>query len=299
MSDHICICICTFRRPAFLSQLIDKLASQRTDGQFTYSVVLVDNDAAGTGRDALEHSAPVAPMKIEYHIEPERNISLARNLSIDKARGDMIAFIDDDEFPADDWLFCHYHALKRTRASGVLGPVRPHYDAQVPLWLKKSGLLERREFPTGQQIPHSRFTRTGNVLLWASVFEDSRDRFDPAYGRTGGGDAIFFKRMMNKGHVFIWCNEAVVYETVMPERRRKSYYIKRAFTRGLGEAKDAPFFSLRTMRSALAVPLYGLILPFARLAGEHVFMRYLVKECDHLSLVLGQLGIRVVRERPY
>ena len=211
----------------------------------------------------------------------------------------MIAFIDDDEFPADDWLYQHFRLLKDSRASGILGPVRAHFDQETPSWLIKSGLLERREFVTGQKIPNSRFTRTGNALLWRSLFADAEDRFDPAYGKTGGSDAIFFKRMMRKGHQFLWCNDAVVYETVLPERQVKSYYIKRAFTRGLGEAQDAPLLSLRTLRSVVAVPIYAILLPFARLAGPHVFMRYLVKECDHLSLVLAQFGIRVVKERPY
>ena len=132
-------------------------------------------------------------------------------------------------------------ALKDSQASGVLGPVRPHFRQGLPVWLAKSGLLERREFATGQRLTNSRFTRTGNVLLWRSMFADRDDRFDPVYGRTGGGDAIFFKRLMKKGHSFIWCNEAVVYETVLPERQMKSYYIKRAFTRGMGEAQTRLF----------------------------------------------------------
>lgn len=299
MKDHISICICTYLRPALLSRLIVRLRDQRTDGLFTYSAVVVDNDARGSGEEAVKGVGAAALMPIEYHIEPERNISLARNRSIENAQGNLIAFIDDDEFPADDWLYQHFRTLRGSPASGVLGPVRADFDAQAPAWLTKSGLLGRREFVTGQRILNSRFTRTGNVLLWRSLFADPDDRFDPAYGKTGGSDAIFFRRMMRKGHLFLWCNDAVVYETVLPERQVKSYYIKRAFTRGMGEAQDAPFLSLRTLRSAIAVPLYALLLPFARLAGAHVFMRYLVKECDHLSLILAQFGIKVVKERPY
>ncbi len=299
MEDHVSICICTYLRPTLLSQLIVRLMNQRTDGLFTYSVVVVDNDARGSGQAAVAGAGAAASMPISYHIEPERNIAMARNRSIEKAQGNMIAFIDDDEFPADDWLYRHFRLLKDSQASGILGPVRAHFNQETPSWLIKSGLLERREFVTGQEIPNSRFTRTGNALLWRSLFDDAEDRFDPAYGKTGGSDAIFFKRMMRKGHQFLWCNDAVVYETVLPERQVKSYYLKRAFTRGLGEAQDAPFLSWRTLRSVVAVPLYAILLPFARLAGPHVFMRYLVKECDHLSLVLAQFGIKVVKERPY
>lgn len=299
MDNHISICICTYKRPLLLYQLINRLKVQRTDGLFSYSLVVVDNDTPGSGRDAVKSAGEAAPFLIDYHIEPERNISLARNRSIENARGNMIAFIDDDEFPEVDWLFNHFRTLGGSQSSGVLGPVRAHFDQQAPVWLAKSGLLERREFATGKSLTNSRFTRTGNVLLWKSVFADREDRFDPIYGRTGGGDAIFFKRMIRKGHTFIWCNEAIVYETVLPERQVKSYYIKRAFTRGMGEAQEMPFLSLSTLRSIVAIPFYALLLPFAWLAGQHIFMRYLVKECDHLSKLLAYAGIKPIKERPY
>jgi len=299
LGNHISVCVCTYKRPSLLRHLINELKSQRTDGLFSYSLIVVDNDALGSARETVEAAGKAAVFPIEYHIEPERNISLARNRSIDNARGNMIAFIDDDEFPESDWLSTHFRTLGDSQASGVLGPVRAHFDLQPPAWLTKSGLLERREFATGQRLTNARYTRTGNVLLWRSAFADREDRFDPAYGRTGGGDAVFFKRMMGKGYTFIWCNEAVVYETILPERQIKSYYLKRALTRGMGEARQSPFLSLSTLRSIVAVPLYGLLLPVMLLAGQHVFMRYLVRECDHLSKVLAYAGIRLVKERPY
>ena len=105
--------------------------------------------------------------------------------------------------------------------------------------------------------------------------------------------------MMEKGNIFVWCNEAVVYETVTPERQNKSYYIKRAFTRGMAEAKEIPLLSLSTLRSVVAIPIYSLILPFTLLSGQHSFMKFLVKDCDHLAKILAYFGIRPVKERPY
>jgi glycosyltransferase involved in cell wall biosynthesis len=298
-TEHISVCICTFKRPDLLRRLLVSLPSQRTEGLFTFAAVVIDNDASGSASEAVRDVRTGSSLGIEYAIEPERSISLARNRSVENARGDWIAFIDDDEFPADDWLVRHYLTLRTSDASGSLGPVRAHFDGPSPSWLVRSGLLERKEFPTGTTLTDARYTRTGNVLLRQSVFADPRDRFDPAFGRTGGGDAVFFKRMIEKGHRFIWCNEAVVFETVPPERQVRSYYVKRAFTRGMTEARDTPLLSLSTLRSLAAVPLYGLLLPFARLAGPHLYTRYLIKECDHLSKILGHLGIKLVKERPY
>jgi glycosyltransferase involved in cell wall biosynthesis len=298
-TDQISVCICTYKRPELLKRLLDRLEGQKTDGLFSISVVVVDNDAQESGREPVQAASAYSKYSIDYYIEPERNISLARNRSVEGAQGNLIAFIDDDEFPEHAWLLAAYKTLQDFCAAGILGPVRPHFDLPAPKWLIKSRLCERREFSTGCVLTDARYTRTGNVLLRKSIFSDKGSRFDPIYGRTGGGDAIFFKRMMEKGNTFVWCNEALVYETVTSERQKKSYYIKRAFTRGMAEALETPLMSLSTLRSIAAIPIYSLILPFALFLGQHVFMKMLVKECDHLGKLLAQLGIRPIKERPY
>lgn len=295
----IAVCICTYKRPALLTRLLEKISLQRTDGLFSISVTVVDNDIDGSGKEAVRLAGSRLTVPIAYHLEPERNISLARNRSVESSEGGLVAMIDDDEFPDPEWLIHHYQALRGSTASGVLGPVRSSFDVPPPPWLVKSGLLARKEFPTGVKLTDARFTRTGNVLYRRSLFADPSNRFDPSFGRTGGGDAAFFKRMMKKGHIFIWCNDAVVYETVLPERHVRSYYLKRAFTRGMTEARERPFLNFGTLRSLVAIPLYALLLPFARLAGQPYFMRYLVKECDHLSRILAYAGIKPIKERPY
>lgn len=297
--DHISVCICTFKRPELLRELLAQLKAQKTEGRFSFSVVVIDNDTRESGRSAALSSPQEPGVPVSYHVEPERNISLARNRSIENARGNLIAFIDDDEVPGDEWLLHHYRALRASQADGVLGPVRPRYDLRTPAWLIKSKLLERRGFRTGYVIRSYRDTRTGNAVLLKSVFAEPADRFDPRFGKSGGGDAVFFKRMLEKGKVFIWCDEAVVFETIPLERRKKSYYLKRAITRGMVEARQSRFLSVNTLRSCVAIPLYALILPFTLLLGQHVFMKYLVKECDHLSKISAHFGIMPTKERPY
>lgn len=296
---HITICVCTFRRPRLLERLLQKVRELVTKGLFTYSVVIVDNDSEQSGRDVAARASADGRIDINYDVEPERSISLARNRSVRNAKGDLIAFIDDDEFPASDWLTNHLQTLRATGADGVLGPVEAHFEDKGPTWLVKSGLLERRRFKTGEVIKSYGDTRTGNVLLWKRLFDCDGGSFDPKYGRSGGGDAVFFKTMMEKGKTFVWCDEARVYETVPTEREKRAYYLKRAFTRGMTEAWATPFLSMGTLRSAVAVPMYTCALPICLLLGHHLFMRYLVKNCDHASKLLAYLGVKLVAERPY
>lgn len=297
--QHITICVCTFRRAHLLEELLFELNRQVNGDLFSYSVVIVDNDPDGSAKPVVESLADRLAIHIDYYHEGERNISLARNRCIREARGDFIAFIDDDEVPEKDWLLSLYQLLVSSDADGVLGPVRPLVDPGIPKWLLKSGLLERRGFATGYRITSASDTRTGNVLFQGKLFNHPEASFDPKYGRSGGGDVEFFQRMMLQEKVFVWCDEGVVYEYILPERRTAIYYLKRAFTRGVTNAWKSPFFSVETLKSFLAIPIYTVLLPFCAALGPHVFMKYLVKYCDHMGKILCYMGVQVVKERPY
>ena len=298
-SVRISICVCTYRRPEMLDRLLKAVQVLRTNDLFNYSVVVVDNDDRQSAREVVDRAKATSLMPIIYDVEPERSISFARNRSVSHADGDLVAFIDDDEFPEETWLLHHLETLRSSNADGVLGPVKPHFDELAPEWLIKSGLCERSRFTTGTVITDSRYTRTGNVLIRRSLFTGPDGSFDPKYGKSGGGDAVFFKRMIQNGKRFVWCDEANVFESVPPERQTRAYYVKRAFTRGMTEAWETRFFSIGTLRSFLAILLYTASLPILLLLGQHVFMKYAVKNCDHIGKIFGHMGINVVRERPY
>jgi hypothetical protein len=96
--------------------------------------------------------------------------------------------------------------------------------------------------------------------------------------------------MIERGHAFVWCNDAAVYECVPPERCSRSYLIRRAFQRGQSEKYFADGWS--TMKSLVAVPLYALMLPFLLPFGQHHFMRYLIRLCDHAAKLASLAGLK-------
>lgn len=295
----ISVCVCTYRRNHLLSNLVDKLEKLAMPESLKFEVVFVDNAPERHAEAIISQLQKKSKINIIYAHESKRSISHARNRSIKEANGAYIAFIDDDEFPTESWLKELYSTLIKYDMDGVLGPVEAYYDEDSPKWLKKSGLLNRERFSTGYRIINSKYTRTGNVLFKRDIFDNMETPFDPKYGIIGGGDVEFFERMLAIGKKFVWCDDAVVYEHIEKQRRNKRYYIKRAFTRGLANSVKYSLFSLGTIKSIVAIPLYILILPFTTLFGQHNSVKFSVKLCDHLGKILGYLKIRVVKERPY
>jgi len=292
---HISVCICTFERPLLLKRLLDRLNQQRTENEFTYSIVVTDNDAELSARPVVVDFAATSRVDLNYSSEPRQNIALARNEAIAHSRGDFIAFIDDDEFPEPDWLLMMLRSCEAYGAAGVLGPVRPHFDEHPPSWILKGRFCERPEYPAGH-VMHWEECRTGNVLFRRTILDGVGEVFKAEFG-NGGEDKDFFLRMTQQGHLFRWCNDGIIYEIVPPTRWERTYMLKRAMLRGKNILKHPVGRTGLLLRSIVAVPAYSLILPFTLLMGQHVFMKYCIKFCDHAGRVLALLRINPVRER--
>lgn len=294
-SKHISVCICTFRRAAMLNRLLVEIARQQTDGRFTFSIVVVDNDEQQSGRPVVTEFTAKYPVETVYCFEPRKNIALARNTVLEHARGDYIAFIDDDEFPVPEWLQMMLKTCEEYQAAGVLGPVRPHFDEPPPRWIIDGRFCERPEHPTGRVMDWEE-SRTGNVLFQKRILNGAPQAFNPEFG-NGGEDKDFFMRMTQQGCVFRWCNEGVTYETVPPSRWERKYMLKRALLRGKNILKHPTGRARILATSVVAVPIYlALLLPML-LLGQHRFMKYCIKFCDHLGRLLAFAGINPVNER--
>src|SRR5437879_2825163 len=240
-AKHISVCVCTYRRRYLLRRLLEGLGYQDTNGLFTYSIVVTDNDSLQSARDVVLDFAAASPIPIRYCVEPRQNIALARNKAVENADGDFIAFIDDDEFPTKCWLLTLFIACNEYGVDGVLGPVKPHFDDAPPKWVVNGRFYERPTYDTGFVIDW-RKGRTGNVLLKRRLFADEAKPFRSEF-RTGE-DQDFFRRMIEKGHAFIWCNEAVVYEVVAPIRWKRSFMLRRALLRGANSLAHPAFGTL-------------------------------------------------------
>lgn len=292
---HITVCICTFQRREMLLRLLRALARQETGGDFTYSVVVTDNDPSESARNTVEDFRRYGAISVTYSSEPRKNIALARNKALQHATGEFVAFIDDDEFPEDDWLLKLLTCCEAYSSAGVLGPVRPHFEEPPPGWIIKGRFCERPEHPTGH-IVHWEGGRTGNLLFRRSILLGEEYPFREQFG-TGGEDKDFFMRMNEKGQVFRWCNEAVVHETVPPARWTRSYMLKRALLRGKNVLKHPRQKARLLATSLVAFPAYTCMLPFTLLLGQHVFMRYCIRWCDHVGRLLAFIRMNPVSAR--
>lgn len=291
----ISVCVCTYKRPGHLEQLLRRLDQQATKGLFKFSIVIVDNDARQSARSVVESWAERLSVPIAYGVEPRQNIALARNASVAMATGGLLAFLDDDEEPSSDWLRSLYEVLIEYGVDGVLGPVVPTFEEGAPAWAVKGGVFQRPAFETGEVI-HWSAAATNNALVKREVLLELDGPFRPQFG-AGGEDRDLFRRAMSRGRVFVWCADALCHEPVPPERTRVAFQLRRALLRGKIAFRGPGGGWRGILKSAIAVPLYAAALPLCLTMGSHVFVTYLVSSFDHLGKLLAAFGIDVVGDK--
>mgnify|MGYP001237840794 CR=1 FL=1 len=190
----ISVCIITLGRPEGLRRLLDSLVRQEAAPAF--EVVVVDNDAAGTARSVAEEFRTA--LNLVYTIEPRRGLSYARNRAVQSARGECLAFIDDDESASPRWLATLHRVLEHTGAACVFGPVRIEFDEETPLAIRTCRLFRRPAYAEGQAVPWFH-TRTSNAVIRRSALPSAAAPFDLHFNRTGGEDVDLFKRVIDRG----------------------------------------------------------------------------------------------------
>jgi succinoglycan biosynthesis protein ExoM len=298
----VAITISTFARPAMLAELLASLAAMAVPPDGEVSVIVVDNDAAGSARAMVD--AARLPWPVDYAIEPERNISLARNRGVAMAisRGaEALAFIDDDEVAAPRWLEELVRVQQETQADVVTGPVIGRCPAGAPSWMTRGELFTRdRRLPSGSPVP---MAETANALVARKALLPDRIEgpFDPAFGRSGGGDSEFFLRLRAAGARIVWADGAEVYETVPASRASAGWLLRRAFREGnCGvRAERAAMGGWVVVPARLAKALARLaanaaLLIVAPLRGREHVMRALRWICHSAGALAALAGYRYV-----
>ncbi|MDX1540202.1 MAG: glycosyltransferase [Geminicoccaceae bacterium] len=233
-ADKVAICVCTYRRPQGLGRLLLGLAALRFPTVAPppeISIVLADNDPAGSGAEVVATMRHEVPWPIVYVHEPRRGLSFVRNATLDAVPDDArwIAFIDDDEEPTPDWLDALLATARAYDAPIVAGPVRPVFQEEPASWVVEGGFFRLGPYVDGG-IPPT--ISTNNALIEAVHIRRAGWRFDPAFNLTGGEDQHFFSRAVAAGLTAVTSADAEVVETVPPSRTTLRWLLRRHFRMG-------------------------------------------------------------------
>lgn len=264
MTPAVSIIIPTFRRPARAVEAARSALAQATDASF--EIVLVDNDPEGSALGPLR--TLIDPRIVIVH-EPRAGVANARNAGLRAARGELIAFLDDDELAPPAWLAELLRVQHGHTADVVFGPVRTRlaspprdHDAYFDAFFARD--------PGHAEGPINVFYGCGCSLIRRAALPSS-EPFSPARNEIGGEDDLLFQTMDAGGAVFAWSPNAWVWETPEPSRVTLAYTLRRAFAYGQGPAtkawtgprRDIPAIAYWMCVGAAQTGLFGVLALFA------------------------------------
>ncbi len=238
-SNGVSVIICAYT----FDRLVDTIASARSaleqiprPGQV---VVVVDHD-----RDLLECLR--SELSPEVEVVPStgpKGLSGARNTGIARARGSIVAFLDDDATARPGWLAGIVAAFEDPDVLVAGGHAEPAWDGMAPGWFPPEFLWVvgcsyegmRRHGPVRNVLG-------SNMAVRGSLFE-TLGGFDPAVGRSAtvplGGDETELcirARREHPGAKVVLVEGSVVSHRVPAGRKRLGYFVRRCYYEGISKA---------------------------------------------------------------
>ncbi len=208
MNQHpqFSVIVPTYGRPNPLRRCLKalrELAFPRND----FEVIIVD-DGSATAVDQV-----VTPFQRDLNLrlleQPHRGPAVARNTGAAHARGDLLAFTDDDCAPHPDWLRAMYSHC-------IAAPYRM-IGGQT-----HNGLPDNPFSETSQQLisymygfynadaMQARFFASNNLVLPADRFRELGG-FDSSFPNAAGEDRDLCDRWRSRGYQMLYAPDAVVY----------------------------------------------------------------------------------------
>ena len=288
------ICVCTYRRPQQLAKLLDSLGALRIPEHLEAEVVVVDNDAAASARETVARACNTNTLLIQYEIEPEKNISLARNRAVDRAQGEFILILDDDQSVGPDWLVTMVETAETYQADAVVGRVVPEFPAGTPAWLAGSRYYGPLVGATGS-APMT--AHTGNSLIRAAALAAVPGPFEPRLGLSGGEDSKLFAQMRAHGAAIVSSWEGWATESVGPERATVGWLVRRARRTGGGwimlrfeSARRPSAMRAWVVVRSSAATIVSLVLAGLTYPARSTWLKWRLHAASNRGQVMAALG---------
>ncbi|MFP4009823.1 MAG: hormogonium polysaccharide biosynthesis glycosyltransferase HpsE [Spirulinaceae cyanobacterium] len=243
-SIDITVAICTYNGEKRLPRVLEALRSQTQVNNITWEVIVINNNSRDRTEQVVHRYQQDFPCPLYLYFEPQPGIAIARRLAVKMAKGELIAFVDDDNIPAQNWVNAAVFFARNHPQAGAFGSrLFPEYEVPPPVNFEQIAcflaisdrgdvpfrydLLNRWLFPAGAGM----VIRTQAWLecvpvspLLTGVSQQSLS--------AKGEDIETLSYLRQKGWQ-IWHNPDLKITHVVPKRRLEKPYLFRLF-RGVG-----------------------------------------------------------------
>lgn len=237
---QVSVVLCTYD-PALLdatTKAIESLLNQTYDDR---EIVVIVDGSRGLYEKIVARFGD-QPDVVLHCNEENRGLSESRNVGIELASGDVVAFIDDDAIARPEWLEELVDTFERHDADAAGGRMAPRWVAGKPSFLPEEFYwligVAHRGYP--EEESQVRNTFGSNIAFRMDALDDVGG-FNPALGRFGdrqiqGEETEIAIRLYEERGSRVWYNPDAVVEHVIFEHRIQPWWLlRRAFWQGFSK----------------------------------------------------------------
>ena len=235
--------ICTRNRCTYLRSALDSLATQ-TLADEQYEILVVDNGSSDATAAVVRQYCR-SLKNLRYIYQNEIGLNRARNAGWQAARGEYIAYLDDDAIAESDWLETIVAVFRQQtpRPGCVGGKVEPIWEAPRPSWLPDSMLcfLALLDWsPTPLQLSTEQWLVGVNMAIPREVLQEING-FAPEFDLVDkklltGGEIILQLQLRQQGYTCFYHPQILVHHHIHPIRLKRRWLRRRFFWQGVTNA---------------------------------------------------------------
>ncbi len=244
-APFISVVICTHERPEMLAGCLESVFQLEYPD---YEVIVVDNaPKTSATRTVVENIARRFP-KLCYVLEPNQGQCWARNTGAKAAKGEIIAFTDDDVIVDAHWLTGVLQGFATSENVGAVNglTIPAELDTEEQAWFEQSGGFnkgyEKKIYDLDHYKPDRAFYPlsagifgTGANLAIKKSALDKAGYFDPALGAgtitTCGDDLAMYVQLLLAGYQLVYEPSAFLQHI---HRREYAALQKQIYNYGVG-----------------------------------------------------------------
>jgi glycosyltransferase involved in cell wall biosynthesis len=263
---NITVILCTYNRCGALEKALRSLAASALPESIQWEVLVVDNNSRDQTYDVVEDFSRRYPGRFRYLLERQQGKSYALNTGIREARGDVLAFMDDDVTVESTWLHNLTATLCSGQWAGAGGRIVPQWPCEPPSWLPEKewyGMAPLVMFDLGKEAGPLTDPPFGtNMAFHRRVFEKyGVFRSDLGPGPNGkirnNEDTEFGRRLLEAGERLRYEPAAIVHHSVPQNRLRRGYFLTWWFNKGRADIRETGV-AADTRWFVCGIPLYLL-----------------------------------------
>lgn len=242
----ITVIVCTYNRCETLKRALESIATSVVPSSVVWEVLVVDNNSTDHTRRVVEEFSCRHPNRFHYLLESQQGKSYALNSAIREARGEILAFTDDDVIVEPSWLYSLTDPLCARRCIGAGGRVLPEQTFTPPRWLSLGGqfsLAPLSLFDRGPEAKELQEAPFGNNMAFRKEAFEKYGGFRTDLGprpdsEIRNEDTEFGVRLLTAGERLQYEPSAVVYHSVPECRIEREFFLAWWFDKGRADIRQ-------------------------------------------------------------